>query len=78
MTQPDADPQSVRKALTSIKSKYKLTSIELVKESGDAQRETDYVIAEINPKRKSKNKTFATDPSKTFKVEWSVNQKEEP
>lgn len=73
LAKPDADPQSIRKFLGSLQKKYKLTSIELVKESSDQQSETDYVLAEINPKKKSKNKRFTTDATKTFKVTWTVN-----
>jgi len=73
LAKPDADQQSIRKLLGNLKKKYRLASIELVKESSDQQSETDYVIAEINPKKKSKNKKFTTDASKTFKVTWTVS-----
>ncbi len=45
--------KSVQKKLKPIKAKYKLTSIELVKESETDTEESDYVEVVINPKDKS-------------------------
>ena len=60
MSVQGADQDSVNTALKSIKTKYKLTSIELVKDSSDETHETDHVVAVINPKASSKPKSFVT------------------
>jgi hypothetical protein len=60
LAKQDADQDEVRKQLKAIKAKYRLTSIELVKESGDELQETDRVVAEINPKKSSKPRNFFT------------------
>jgi hypothetical protein len=58
MAVPDATPATIKAQLAAIKTKYRLTKIELVKDSGTAKEETDHVVAEINPKRPSKPRTF--------------------
>lgn len=60
MAKQDADQDSVRAVLKGIKSKYRLTSIELVKLADTQGKETDQVVAEINPKKSSKPKAFFT------------------
>jgi hypothetical protein len=59
MESPEADRDSVDNALKLIKAKYKITRLELVKDSADDKTETDHVIAEINPTKTSKPKSFA-------------------
>ena len=72
---PDANIEAVRKALPGIQKKYRLVKLELVKDSGDASSEVDYVMAEINPKRKGKNKTFkAGGKDEEFQVTWTVDR----
>ena len=72
MAKEGATPKSVQKDLLRIKAKYRLTTLELVKESGDAAKETDYVVAEINPKKKGKAKTFEVAvTTKDYEVVWS-------
>jgi hypothetical protein len=58
MAKPDADQDSVRSGLATIKTKYKLSSIELVRDSQEETRETDHVVAQINPQKASKPKSF--------------------
>jgi hypothetical protein len=58
MAREDADQESVQKALKAIKTKYRLTNIELVKDASDEKTETDHVLAEINPRKTSKPKKF--------------------
>jgi hypothetical protein len=59
MAREDADQDTVKKALKDIKTKYRLTNIELVKDASDETTETDHVLVEINPKKTSKPKKFA-------------------
>jgi len=58
MAEKDADPDSVRKALKAIKAKYRLTKIELVKDTSDDKTETDHVLVEINPRKTTKPRKF--------------------
>ena len=46
----DLTVKQVRKKLGSIKSKYKLTRLEVVLDSQDADKEVDHIEGEINPK----------------------------
>jgi hypothetical protein len=47
-------PEQVKKELPAIKSKYKMTSLELVTDSESGSEETDHIEGEINPKEKGK------------------------
>jgi uncharacterized protein DUF4157/DNA/RNA non-specific endonuclease len=70
MAKEGATPKSVQNDLQGIKSKYRLTSITLIKDSGDGSKETDHVVAEINPKKEGKPKTFEVTAaaSKSYEV----------
>ena len=43
-------PNEIKKKLPAIKSKYKMTSLELVTDSASETKEVDYIHGEINPK----------------------------
>jgi hypothetical protein len=47
--QPKITPARVQKELSSVKGKYKLTSIGLVTDKKESKLETDHIVAEINP-----------------------------
>jgi hypothetical protein len=49
---PKASPRSVKKKLPAIKSKYKLTALEIVVAGTSGAEEEDYIEATINPKAK--------------------------
>lgn len=49
----DQSPQDVRKRLGVIRSKYKLTRLELVTDSETDEEETDHLEGEVNPKKKN-------------------------
>jgi uncharacterized protein DUF4157/DNA/RNA non-specific endonuclease len=76
MAKEGADQNSIRKELQDIKKTYRLVTIELVKVSGDEMQEVDQVVAEINPKRKSKEKVVkkVTVKDKNYEVEWGLNK----
>lgn len=75
MAKEGATPKSAQKELQTIKSKYRLVSITLVKDSGNEIKETDHVVVEINPKKSGKAKTFdvVADPSQSYEVVWTTN-----
>ena len=77
MAKNGATPQSVQKDLLAIKTKYRLTSITLIKDSGDGSKETDHVVVEINPKKAGKPKTFEVKAaaSKSYEVVWTKDDK---
>jgi hypothetical protein len=77
MAKEGATPKSIENDLQGIKTKYRLTNIALVKDSGDESKETDHVIAEINPKKVGKPKTFDVKAaaSKSYEVVWTKNDK---
>src|SRR5205823_5243352 len=58
LKQPGASPKAVKKALGAIKTKYKLTSLELVTDKSAGKQETDHLSGEINPKLASDPITF--------------------
>lgn len=58
MAKKDADPDEIRKALPAIRTKYKLTKLDLVKGASDELHETDHVLAVINPTKPSKPQKF--------------------
>lgn len=67
-----ATPKTVEKDLLGIKTKYRLTSIVLVKESSDGSKETDHVVAEINPKKPTKPKTFQLKSAELQAIEAAL------
>jgi Domain of unknown function (DUF4157) len=52
----DADLERIRQQLPALKSKYKLTALELVTEGGDTEDASVYVHGAINPTKNSKKK----------------------
>ena len=78
MAREDADKETVEKALKNIKTKYRLTKLELVKDASDEKSETDHVLAEINPKKTSKPKKFVNGmPESKAHFEHGIYDKDE-
>ena len=63
----DADPDDVKKKLPAIKSKYKMTSLEIVTDSKTEGEETDHLEGEINPRKKKPTRVVGRGG------EWAVD-----
>jgi hypothetical protein len=75
MAKDGATPDSIQKDLAAIKSKYKLTSIELVKDTTDETSETDHVEVTINPGKKSNKQKITKVATSNYEVEWTRDDK---